>query len=60
MHNYFCKSILVIANGMLAKTKSEKDKPEEYAIVSVVGYTFVNSENGMQGESHTFMKVVIH
>ena len=35
-------------------------KPEEYAIVSVVGSTFLNYENDTQGESHNFMKSVVH
>ena len=38
----------------------KKAKPEEYAIVLVVRCTFLNSENGTKGESHYFIKIVMH
>ena len=38
----------------------KKAKQYEYTIVSVVGCAFHNYGNGMQGESHNFMKIVMH
>ena len=37
-----------------------KRQIEEYAIVSVVRCTFLNSETSTQGESHNFMEIVMY
>ena len=61
MHNYFCKRKMIIAKCMIDKNLFwKKAKPEKYAIVSVFRCTFLNSENGTQGESHTFMQIGMH